>query len=186
MLRLSEMSEDQKAKFYRFYDKKNGFLEPFENFNEFGLKFPLYYLQELGPMVLFFPLEIAAQYVDVATKSLIDDGMNFGILIDGGIRLGTLIDDIDLTDLEILQKLNATSCGNLAYIAMFSHHQVLRLEAEKQISALRNTVLSNMKKPEVIEAKDEIIAYVTDLNNGSLHPIVKQLMDYLESLSLSL
>ena len=74
--RLSEVSIEKQNEFYSKYNRgiKQGFIkEPFKNYNFYGLKFDIDYLNNIKHTILLFPLEIVANYCDAVCKMYVDN-----------------------------------------------------------------------------------------------------------------
>ena len=102
-------------------------LEPNEEFDENGLKFPIEYLDEIGVNVVLFPIEIMANYVDVVTKFAVDNNEKSIIdhLTDSNFNIDT-----------IYKELNATSVGNLAYAALHLKDEKVQQICENRLNQI--------------------------------------------------
>ncbi len=117
MVRLTTISEEQKEQYLTYFKDvlltgAGGFkvLEPTENFDDNGLRFPVTYLSKVDKQIIFFPLEYIADYADIITKSAIDED-------DAEFIFNNIINrDIDVD--KDYDNLNATAIGNLAYVAL--------------------------------------------------------------------
>ena len=115
--RLSTMSDVEYSRWTKEYDNLlsigvNGFklLEPFKHFDSNGLKFPIEYLNAIGKYIVFLPLEVMGEYVDVVTKEMIDKNPYKYFLED--------IEKINIHDTDTWEAINATGVGNLAYACL--------------------------------------------------------------------
>jgi hypothetical protein len=115
--RFSEMTEEQKKRYDEFYKSVlltgiggTKVVEPTKDFDEYGLRFTTEYLSYIGKNVIFFPLELMAEYVDIITKTAIDKN-------DKEFIFNQLIDP-DFNIEEQYENLNATAIGNLGYICL--------------------------------------------------------------------
>lgn len=131
MIRLSTMSDKKRADYMQYYNDvllsgKGGMKieKPQEGFDRWGLKFDISYLNQIGYNVIFFPLEILAEYADAVTKSFIDE--------DNSEFIYKQCIDFDFPkDKEIdLNGINATALGNCAYIALNCNNAVASKQAE--------------------------------------------------------
>lgn len=135
VIRLSELNQEQKDNYMNYYNNVlltglSGFkiLEPEKEFNDFGLRFPIDYLNSVGKNIIMFPLEIMAEYCDVITKSYIDDK-------DESFIYEQII-DCDFNLEETYGNLNATGIGNLAYMALNCHNERAKEIANEQINSI--------------------------------------------------
>jgi len=111
--RLNKFTKEHKKVFgileKKIFDKP----KPEKEFNSFGLRFSDEHLKKMGGAIILMPLEYMAEYVDIVTKARIDehdeDFITQQIL---GISPTADIDNI------AMEKWNATSIGNIAYIAL--------------------------------------------------------------------
>ena len=127
ILKLGEMTPEQKDNYLEYFNNALltgalGFkvMQPADEFDENGLKFPIEYLNQLGVNVVFLPIEMMAEYADIITKSSIDG-------YDKGYYEFLSGDDLESLD-EMYEsgQINATSIGNMAYIAMHCKDQTQR------------------------------------------------------------
>ena len=116
--RLSEFDETTKIKYFENYNKAieiGNLIKPNDEYDDYGLKFPIEYLSAIGKSIIFFPIEIMAQFVDETSMFHVDNN------------------DEDFTSFQITKRdrtiediypyLNATSLGNMAYIALNCKNQ---------------------------------------------------------------
>lgn len=123
MHKLSDMAADQREKYMTYYREvlltgKAGFkfLEPAKEFNEWGLRFPAEYLNQVGAAIVMLPLELQADYVDIICKTSIDENNKDFINQQGRSLFGFNIENY-------FKTINATAIGNLAYVCL--HCQVI-------------------------------------------------------------
>lgn len=133
--RLSTMSEKQREDYLKYYNDVmlsgiTGFkvLEPAKEYDDFGLRFPIDYLNSFGKNVVFLPLEIMAEYVDIITRSAIDNNEADFIYHQ--------IHDLDFDVDKMYDNLNATAIGNMAYIALNCQDGKAKEICEKQLNAI--------------------------------------------------
>lgn len=76
---LRTSTPEQKEHFLLQYEKLttvgiNGFkmLEPYKEFDSYGLKFPIEYLREIGLHIIFLPVEYMAHYADIVCFNMDD------------------------------------------------------------------------------------------------------------------
>lgn len=104
-------------------------LEPGQ-FDAYGLRFPIDYLNAIGTLPIMFPLEIMAKYADVVTTKLVND--NDSNFTNSILYMGILPP-------EDTQNINATGIGNLAYVCL--HHPLPR--AREIAESILETIFSN-------------------------------------------
>lgn len=117
---LKNLTEKERNEFEAFYKQMcdgGVFLRPSKEFDGFGSRFPIDYLNKIGLSIIFLPVEIMAEYVDKTTKQYIDE--NSQGFIQG------VIDSLTL-DNECYEDLNTTSVGNVAYCYVYSKNDVLK------------------------------------------------------------
>ncbi len=90
-------------------------VEPYESFDDYGLRFHIDHLNEMGGAIVFLPLEDMAKYADIVVTGFID--ANDAEFIE------SQRDRFEMNDTAI-EKLNCTAIGNCAYIAMYCKDQV--------------------------------------------------------------
>ncbi len=120
MLKFSTMNPQQRKDYENYYRDvlltgASGFkvLEPSPIFDQYGLRFPTDYLQTIGVQVILLPLEIMANYADAITVDAVNNNdMNF-IIQSGREVMATSAE-------ELIERGNATSIGNIAYVVLFS------------------------------------------------------------------
>ena len=131
---LKDCTEQQKQEIFqeyeRFLTEDLGLttLKPSEEFNALGSKFPKNHLLTLNLNLIYFPLEIMSDYVDKMTKTAMDN--NDAKYINSAI--GTL----NLSSMKSIQlnNMNATTLGNLSYIALNCQNPTLAALAEKELN----------------------------------------------------
>jgi hypothetical protein len=119
-----EDMSDEKKKSYEeeFYSQQP---KPNEEYDELGLRYDIDYLNNLGNNIVLCPVEFIANYVDVITKSLVDNNdSNFmeNIVLDG------VFEEADYPNL------NATALGNMAYA-------YLHIQSEKVRQIIKETLI---------------------------------------------
>ncbi len=100
IVRLSEMPEEQRKQLDNHLKAMNYPL-PRVNFDEFGLRYDINHLNEVGGAISLLPLDYAANYVDVVTKTKMDKGYP--------------LPPVPRHVPENFKALNATAIGNIAY-----------------------------------------------------------------------
>ena len=86
---------------------QENFAIPAQEYNEYGLKFNMDELNRIGANVIMLPIEYMAKYVDIITKTNIDE--------NNPDFLESQFHDFKVSK-ENYKSCNATSCGNIAYI----------------------------------------------------------------------
>lgn len=111
IVRLTEMPEKKRAELEKVMKDQN-IPKPFPDFNSDGLRFTMEHLQDIGGAVCLLPLEYMAEYVDAITKNHIDE--NDTEFIN---RHRDSFKPEHHTP-ETFPNYNATSIGNIAYVAL--------------------------------------------------------------------
>lgn len=149
IVKLSALSESEKEKYFKYYNEvlltgASGFkvLEPTKDFDENGLKFPINYLHQLGINNVFFPLEIMAEYADIVTTTSINKDDKY-FIFDQIINYEFNIE-------SVYPLLNATSIGNMAYVALNCKSQAARQICEDQLNQI------------FVKAKGELLAAINE------------------------
>lgn len=136
---LKQLPKERQIMVTQLLDKHPFLKKPAKDFDEWGLRFPINYLNDIGGGIIVFPLEYMAEYVDVVTKTQIDDN-------DGGfiMNLITMEDDVDVN------QYNTTAIGNLAYIALNCKNEQAKDVALKllqnYLDYYREAILKEFKK----------------------------------------
>ncbi len=132
--KLSTMTAEQKAEYLKRYEEVmlSGalgfkFLKPAEQFDDFGLRFPADYLNELDKSVVFLPLELMAEYVDAICKVYIDKD-------DKSFIFNQVLNEDPSIDDERFNNIDATAVGNLAYVCLNCKNEQAREICEKQLN----------------------------------------------------
>ena len=135
IIRLSYLDEEKKSAYINYY--KNilltgqgglAILEPTEKFDEYGLKFPIDYLKKISRTVIFFPLEIMANYADKTTVTAVSNN-------DAEFNYYQVVDPVFNIE-EAWPDINATSIGNLAYIALHCTNIITQQNAEEILNKI--------------------------------------------------
>lgn len=129
MIRLSTMHPGAVKRFEEYYNNfllngKLGFKwrKPAKKFNDNGLRFPIEYLNVIGKNIIMLPLEIIADYADVITVTAINNNdADF-------IKFNFSKNDFDIE--KEYENINATSIGNLGYVALHCINEPIRQMAE--------------------------------------------------------
>lgn len=87
----------------------NSYPKPTQEFDMYGLKFTLEHLNYMGRNVLLLPVDHMAQYVDMITKTAIDEN-DEDFIYASILSPESNIENIDYNNVT------ATTYGNLAYI----------------------------------------------------------------------
>ncbi len=105
----------------------------YKEFDSNGLRHSMQELQSLGKDAVFLNDFSLSDYVDLVTKTAIDNR-------DEGFILKFAHIDPDKI---ALSPMNATSFGNLAYIRMYCHHKPACTIADQILERARNFFFSN-------------------------------------------
>lgn len=137
IVRLSDLSPEERARkvaemvadpLYKSPPAPRGL------FDYFGTRYDLEHLKEIGGNLILFPLEHIAEYVDGQTKRSVDiRDMEF-------LRLQILSTNVAKIDLS---QANATSLGNIAYVALHSKSEEARAIAEQLLEKYYKYFMSN-------------------------------------------
>lgn len=127
------MSQTQKANYMKHYEDtmlsgSYGFtwLRPAAEFDGFGLRFPIEYLNQVNKSIVLLPLELMAEYVDVICKTFIDQD-------DQEFIFKQILNEDPTIDDKRFENINATAVGNLAYVCLNCKNESARKITEKQI-----------------------------------------------------
>jgi len=135
--------------------EKKFYIKPDHEFNSFGLRYNLFDLEKLSYSIILLPLEQMADYVDGVTKKAIDNNDTLFLL-----KQILYIKNEDIKNIDI-QKLNAISIGNLAYIALNSFSEDAKNIAECILAHLFNSFFPTFKemaiKQEAISIEEFIL-----------------------------
>ena len=134
------MTAEQKIRYTEYYQNVMltgaagfKFLEPAKEFDEFGLKHPSDYLKQISANIILLPLEFMAEYVDLITKTAIDEN-DKAIIIEANEQL-KILNKMTLDDL-IERVLNATSIGNMAYVALNCKDEEVKKNTEEMLNRI--------------------------------------------------
>jgi hypothetical protein len=151
IIKLSSLSKEKRLiaeKFFEdtFFNEKMPvefrFVKPSPEFDEHGLRFDLPHLKDIGLRVLLLPLEYMANYADEVTITAVDSCNK-----DFVEQISDSTTEIqDMTDEEVLQKINATSVGNLAYISIHLKNQEVKDLSEAILNRLHKAFLNQLMK----------------------------------------
>lgn len=103
---LDEFTPEEKKRFESIFMKLP---KRSATFNKFGLRYDINTLNGLGKRIIFFPIEVMADFVDGVTFTRSSAGEAMPDLTFKGLR-------------DMYHLLNATSIGNLAYVALHSNY----------------------------------------------------------------
>ena len=99
--------------------KGKGFRNPNPDFNEHNLKFDIEYLNTIGGSIALLPLELSYEYADRLCRKSVDE--------EDGIVERSFINQV--IDENMLTDVDATSIGNMAYIALNSKNDIAKKKA---------------------------------------------------------
>lgn len=147
--RLSEMTEEKRNNYMKYYEDilltgSAGFqlMRPAEHFDKFGLRFPVEFLNKIGTSLVFLPLELMAEFVDVIMKNGIDKN-------DAEFIFNQILDK-DFNIEQSWSLLNATTIGNLAYIALNCKNERAKEIAEDLLNKIH------------VKQKGAVMQYIND------------------------
>lgn len=144
ILELKNLPQEQQEEIQAFYNSslENGtLLPPFEQFNEFGLKYPTEHLAEIGKFAIFFPVEMMINYVDKITKNYVDsNNTSFLNFFSESIK----------NSMRNFKDINTTSIGNLAYCYLHADSTLIKKAAKEQL----DLIFSKMKEIVLQEAEE--------------------------------
>lgn len=120
---FSKTMDDQQ---YNAYLTMHNLPMPGKEFNDSGLRFSLDHLKAISLNVILFPVQHAAQYVDVITMEAVkrnDPDYNraqIPSIKDAIIRF------TGRTIADLLPQISATGIGNFAYIGLYASNEQLK------------------------------------------------------------
>jgi hypothetical protein len=114
IIKLSELPRMERILREKAVLEDATFIRPAINYNFWGLRFPLNYLEKIGGSIILLPLEFMADYVDRITKKKIDQNDH------SFIRTQVLPRKAEN---EQFEKWNATSLGNTAYTTLHCQNE---------------------------------------------------------------
>jgi hypothetical protein len=97
-------------------------------YNEYGLRYSIKHLELLFPKILSLSIEEQAEYADYVCVT----NLNKDWFIDGEIESK----DEEL-DLSVIQSLNTTAIGNMAYVALNCKNEQVREKAFNQLEKVK-------------------------------------------------
>lgn len=136
LIQLKNLSEKQRNDYMEYYNNvllsgKLGvkILEPYDNFDSSGLKFPISYLENIARQVIFFPLEIMSKY---ACEGLIlniskDDKQyieglkeNVEIVNSKPFKIHEFfeLNSDEIKNSPVYNRIDAVVIGNMAYVVL--------------------------------------------------------------------
>lgn len=107
-----------------------------EDFDENGLRWPTSHLSMVFPDIMFYPINMMAEYVDRVTFEIIKKGN----VTESNLLLLRIQEPLS-SDIE---SLNATSFGNLGFITMYANNHNLRMTAYNKLLGIRMKVASGL------------------------------------------
>ena len=145
IIRISSMTKEQQVEFNKQYQhaiETGVYQEPSNWYDETGLFFDPEYLAQIGLGVLFLPLGIMAKYVDKVVYN--------SYTLD--IQIAEIEDQVmqhSITQ-DLLDRVNATSCGNLAYILLASKNTEVKDKANNILLFLINSQIEKIYQNSLI------------------------------------
>lgn len=138
IIKLSELNAEEKyvrIKQYETLIEAGELVHANKDFNDYGLRFDVQYLNRIGLMLVLLPLEMMAEYVDVVTKSYVDKSIwDFDESSYGMFRINE----------SQLQYTNATAIGNLAYNCLNSKDTYIKTICEQSLNKIHDYVSAKM------------------------------------------
>ncbi len=117
--RLSDLSPERLAEIQDSVINNPKIKKPYKEFDAYGLKFDIDWLNEVGGSVVFLPLEHAAEYADIVTVN--------GLKEPHPEFLQQYKNDIEKR--QDFSLWNATAVGNVAYVSLFCKDDELKINA---------------------------------------------------------
>ena len=140
--KLSDMTESQRDKFMDYYNNVlltglTGFKyeKPTEEFDEFGLRFSSDYLAAIQFSAVMLPIELMADYVDEVIKTEIDKN-NTEFIYKNIIDVDTVVNSVN--------EINATACGNMAYIVLHCKNEIAVKKVEAELNTFHTMVKGHL------------------------------------------
>ena len=106
------------------------FPAPAKEYNDFGIRYPIEFLNSVGISIIFLPLEMMAEFVDAVTKTHVDEN-NPAYENQVTNEIKGYAGNFE----NIIKHSNATSIGNLAYILLNSKNEELKSLANEILEA---------------------------------------------------
>lgn len=156
LFRLADYSEERRSKFIEILDKN--LPEPFPDYNDFGLRFPIDHLNQMAGSIVMLPLDYAARYVDKIFKSQVDTNHVEISSAAASIKHGQILKCNDT-----FMQMNCTAVGNMAYVILNSPDKDIREAFSEFYSAFGDWFM------QAVEAMTEVdIQKIATENNMSL------------------
>ncbi len=125
----AEFNDDEKLKFAEFFASVP---MPTERYNDMGLRYPLKTLNELGCSIIFFPIEVMADFVD---------GVSYHLVQTGAPAFEQQVMATDVPTM-LRNRINCTTIGNLAYGALYHKKVNVRLKCVELLNGIYNRELN--------------------------------------------
>jgi hypothetical protein len=132
---LNSLSDEKKEKYEKDFYKTNP--KPKPKFDQYGLRYDISYLNNLGNNVLLSPVEYISNYVDIITKNLVDT--NDYIFIQDIKR------SVDIEKYKLC-NINATACGNMAYVYLNTKDEYVKDYMKRNLLNLHIWKLEEMSQ----------------------------------------
>jgi len=136
--RRAEFNEEQLKPFIKLMSQ---FPAPAKEYNEYGIRYPVEFLNSLGISIIFLPLEMMAEFVDAVTKQHVDEN-NPAYETQVTNEIKGYAGKFEV----LIQHANATSIGNLAYILLNSKSEELKSLVSEILEAIHVYQVEAAKK----------------------------------------
>jgi hypothetical protein len=120
--------------------------EPGETFHDNGLRFPLEWLRELGLSLVLLPLEWQARYVDEVTYFATSSVQPERGLLMADQAAEFCQSQLQDADTAAVDQMNATSIGNLAFMALYAGNAEHRVKALAILNRIEAVVVEQARK----------------------------------------
>lgn len=118
-----------------------------ETFDDMGLRFPLEWLREVGLSLVVLPLEWQARYADevtyFTTSPVVLHEKELGL---GSQPVGFCQSQLQYADTLPIENMNATSIGNLAFMALYGLHAGHREKALVILNRIQEYVVEQVRQ----------------------------------------
>lgn len=137
---------------------------PADVYNYLGLRFDINYLNALETRIIFYPVEIMAEYVDRITKNYMDVPMHSRTRKSFESQV---MEDISFfSTQEIVETINATGIGNYAYVYIHTQNYELKAKLEQILNEIYRYSFHKYKDEldKAVEDEIEFIVGSIDMN----------------------
>ena len=165
--KLSDTPEEYKEAVNAYLEnlyQRGSLVRPADKYDYTGLRFNIHYLNALETRIIFYPVEIMAEYVDIVTKSHMDTPIHSRTRKSFEMQV---IDDIDFfSTQEIVETINATGIGNYAYVYLHTQNNKLKTKLERVLNEIYRYSF-NKYKDELEASMESEIQFIIDSLNVS-------------------